>query len=184
MPTSAPDERLSPPLLEVRGLTAGYGRVPAIFDVEVEVAAGFPQISGLLGRIARKLSGGERKMVAVGRALMLPPKVVLLDEPTANLSPMLASALLAEHVRRLADNGAAVLLVEQRAMAALRIADQAVVIVSGQVSLSPTQPNWPGVATSGSSSARAPNQSSPRNGRHLEVMEESWSHRRRPTSCS
>src|SRR4029077_6470662 len=81
----------------------------------VEVGAVFPQLPSLLRRRADKLSGGERKMLAIARVLMLDPKVLILDEPTANLSPKRADALLREHVRRLARLGKAVLLVEQRA---------------------------------------------------------------------
>ncbi len=66
---------------------------------------------------------------------MLDPKVLILDEPTANLSPKLADTLLTEHVKRLAGLGKAVLLVEQRARAALEIADWTSVLVSGSVRL-------------------------------------------------
>ena len=62
-----------------------------------------------------RLSGGERKMLAMGRVLMLQPAVFLLDEPTANLAQKVAAGLLSEHVRTLAEAGAAVLIVEQRA---------------------------------------------------------------------
>jgi branched-chain amino acid transport system ATP-binding protein len=79
-----------------------------------EVGAVFPQLPPMLKRRADKLSGGERKMLAIGRVLMLDPKVLILDEPTANLSPKLADSLLHEHVKRLAGVGKAVLLVERR----------------------------------------------------------------------
>jgi ABC-type branched-subunit amino acid transport system ATPase component len=100
-----------------------------------EVGAVFPQLPPMLRRRADKLSGGERKMLAIGRVLMLDPKVLILDEPTANLSPKLADSLLREHVRRLAGLGKAVLLVEQRARAALQVADWTSVLVSGSVRL-------------------------------------------------
>jgi ABC-type branched-subunit amino acid transport system ATPase component len=89
----------------------------------------------MLRRRADKLSGGERKMLAIARVLMLDPKVLILDEPTANLSPKLADGLLREHVRRLAGLGKAVLLVEQRARAALQVADWTSVLVSGSIRL-------------------------------------------------
>jgi ABC-type branched-subunit amino acid transport system ATPase component len=95
----------------------------------------FPQLPPMLKRRADKLSGGERKMLAIARVLMLDPKVLILDEPTANLSPKLADALLREHVHRLAGAGKAVLLVEQRARAALQIADWTSVLVSGTTRL-------------------------------------------------
>jgi ABC-type branched-subunit amino acid transport system ATPase component len=100
-----------------------------------EVGDVFPQLPPLLKRRADKLSGGERKMLAIARVLMLDPKVLILDEPTANLSPKLADSLLSEHVKRLAGVGKAVLLVEQRARAALKIADWTSVLVSGQTRL-------------------------------------------------
>jgi ABC-type branched-subunit amino acid transport system ATPase component len=101
----------------------------------LEVGAVFPQLPPMLKRRADKLSGGERKMLAIARVLMLDPKVLILDEPTANLSPKLADALLSEHVKRLAGLGKAVLLVEQRARAALQIADWTSVLVSGSLRL-------------------------------------------------
>jgi branched-chain amino acid transport system ATP-binding protein len=96
-----------------------------------EICDVFPLLAPMMRRRADKLSGGERKMLAIGRVLMLDPKVLILDEPTANLAPILADAVLRDQVRRLADAGKAVLLVEQRARAALEIADWTVVLVSG-----------------------------------------------------
>jgi branched-chain amino acid transport system ATP-binding protein len=104
------------------------GRIKEVCDV-------FPLLAPMMHRRADKLSGGERKMLAIGRVLMLDPKVLLLDEPTANLAPILADAVLREQVRSLADAGKAVLLVEQRARAALQIANWVVVLVSGVVRL-------------------------------------------------
>jgi ABC-type branched-subunit amino acid transport system ATPase component len=98
----------------------------------------FPRLSGMLGRSAGKLSGGERKMLAMGRVLMLDPGVFLLDEPTANLAPQVASALLTEHVRKLAASGAAVLIVEQRARAVLAISDRTYVLGGGEVRMAGT----------------------------------------------
>jgi ABC-type branched-subunit amino acid transport system ATPase component len=97
------------------------------------VLAVFPRLGGMLGRSAGKLSGGERKMLAMGRVLMLDPGVFLLDEPTANLAPKVATALLTEHVRKLAASGAAVLIVEQRARAVLAISDRTYVLGGGEV---------------------------------------------------
>jgi ABC-type branched-subunit amino acid transport system ATPase component len=89
----------------------------------------------MLKRRADKLSGGERKMLAIARVLMLDPAVLILDEPTANLSPKLADSLLRDHIRRLANLDKAVLLVEQRARAALDVAAWTVVLVSGSTRL-------------------------------------------------
>jgi branched-chain amino acid transport system ATP-binding protein len=86
-------------------------------------------------RHAGNLSGGERKMLAMGRVLMTRPSLLVLDEPTAGLSPQLAHELLHEHVARLASTGVAILLVEQHARDALSISDWAYVLSSGQVVL-------------------------------------------------
>ena len=104
------------------------GRIKEVCDV-------FPALAPMMRRRADKLSGGERKMLAIGRVLMLDPKVLILDEPTANLAPILADAVLREQVRRLADAGKAVLLVEQRARAVLEVANWTVVLVSGATRL-------------------------------------------------
>ncbi len=93
----------------------------------------FPRLRQMLTRRAGRLSGGERKMLAMGRVLMLGPAVFMLDEPTANLAPRIASELLTEHVRALATDGAAVLIVEQRARAVLAISDHTYVLGGGQV---------------------------------------------------
>ena len=102
------------------------------------VLAIFPRLGGMLGRSAGKLSGGERKMLAMGRVLMLDPGLFLLDEPTANLAPIVATALLTEHVRQLATSGAAVLIVEQRARAVLAISDRSYVLGGGEVRMAGT----------------------------------------------
>jgi branched-chain amino acid transport system ATP-binding protein len=101
-----------------------------------QVTVTFPALARMLRRSAAKLSGGERKMLAIGRVLMLSPKALLLDEPSANLSPDLAAALLGRHIRHLANGGRAVFMVEQRARAALQASDRAYVFVSGRVSRS------------------------------------------------
>jgi len=100
------------------------------------VVAIFPRLGGMLGRGASKLSGGERKMLAMGRVLMLDPGLFLLDEPTANLAPKVAAELLEEHVRRLAASG--VLIVEQRARAVLAISDRTYVLGGGEVRMEGT----------------------------------------------
>jgi branched-chain amino acid transport system ATP-binding protein len=91
----------------------------------------FPALAEMRERVASKLSGGERKMLAIARVLMANPTLLILDEPTSNLSADLAKKVLREHVRRLADSGATVLLVEQKAFEALEIADWGYVLVAG-----------------------------------------------------
>ncbi|TMD97984.1 MAG: ABC transporter ATP-binding protein [Chloroflexi bacterium] len=114
----------------------GYLLTPRkIRERVADVAAVFPALPPMLKRRADKLSGGERKMLAIARVLMLDPRVLILDEPTANLSPKLADTLLKEHVKRLAAVGKAVLMVEQRARAALEVAGWTAVLVSGETRL-------------------------------------------------
>ena len=98
----------------------------------------FPRLAGMVGRRAGKLSGGERKMLAMGRVLMLSPALVVLDEPTANLAPRIAVTVLHEHVRQLAGTGASVLVVEQRARAVLEISDRTYVMGGGQLRMEGT----------------------------------------------
>ena len=115
----------------------GYllGKADRIARME-EVLAIFPALRSRLNRYVGTMSGGERKMTAIARALMLSPRVLVLDEPTAGLSAVLTESVLAGQVRALADRGHAVLLVEQKAQAALRLADTASVLVRGQVVMS------------------------------------------------
>jgi ABC-type branched-subunit amino acid transport system ATPase component len=95
----------------------------------------FPALRPRLDRYVETLSGGERKMTALARVLMLEPRLLLLDEPTASLS-LEVSRVVLDEVRKLADLGKAVLLVEQRATAALAIADWAYVMVRGSIAMS------------------------------------------------
>jgi ABC-type branched-subunit amino acid transport system ATPase component len=121
--------------LEMGGYLLKAREVPARVEHVLEV---FPQLSSMLARRAGKLSGGERKMLAMGRALMLEPALVVLDEPTANLAPLIARSVLQEHVRRLAGTGASVLVVEQRAKAVLEISDRTYVLAGGQLRMEGT----------------------------------------------
>lgn len=98
----------------------------------------FPQLERMTGRRASKLSGGERKMLAMGRALMLAPALIVLDEPTANLAPIIAKTVLQEHVRQLAATGASVLVVEQRARAVLEISNRTYVLGGGRLQMEGT----------------------------------------------
>jgi branched-chain amino acid transport system ATP-binding protein len=101
-----------------------------------EVVSTYPLLGRLISRRVLKLSGGERKLVGIGRALMNRPQVLLLDEPSAGLAPQLSREILTEEVGRLAQSGVAVLLVEQKAIAALSIAHWSYVLAAGQRVLS------------------------------------------------
>jgi ABC-type branched-subunit amino acid transport system ATPase component len=105
--------------------------------VHIERVLGiFPALKSMLKRTASKLSGGERKMLAMARVLMLEPQMLVLDEPTSNLSAELSRMLLEEHVQRLGKSGTAVLIVEQKALAALTVSDWGYVMAGGVVRVS------------------------------------------------
>jgi branched-chain amino acid transport system ATP-binding protein len=92
----------------------------------------FPKLHQLRANLAGGLSGGERQMLAVGRGLMLNPKVVLLDEPTEGLAPVIVQGL-AVLVRQLRDARVGVLLAEQNHQMALKVADRAAFIEKGRI---------------------------------------------------
>ncbi len=99
------------------------------------VHAAYPALGRLERTMAGRLSGGERKTVAMARLMMTSPSVVLLDEPTASLAPIPSARLLEQDVPALAAAGAAVVLVEQRAAAALAVSGWVYVLVGGTVAL-------------------------------------------------
>jgi branched-chain amino acid transport system ATP-binding protein len=94
----------------------------------------FPRLLDRRRQIAGTLSGGERQMLAMGRALMGKPKLLMLDEPSLGLAPLIVQEVLAI-VQQLRQNGVAILLVEQNARAALRISDVGTVLENGAVVL-------------------------------------------------
>jgi branched-chain amino acid transport system ATP-binding protein len=104
-------------------------RVAAVLDI-------LPRLKALRSRRAETLSGGERKIVAIGRALVAEPRVLIVDEPTANLSPDAGRKVLNDVLPRLTGFGVAVIAVEQRVKDALAVADWCHVLVAGKVALS------------------------------------------------
>ena len=100
-------------------------------DLE-EIFRLFPVLKQRLHQKAGTLSGGEQQMLAIGRALMSRPSLLLLDEPSLGLAPMLVSAIF-QMIRRINQQGRTILLVEQNARMALKIAHRAYVLQTGQV---------------------------------------------------
>jgi branched-chain amino acid transport system ATP-binding protein len=97
----------------------------------------FPVLATRRSQIAGGLSGGQQQMLAMGRAMMSRPKLMLLDEPSMGLAPVLVEQIF-EVIRRLASEGVTILLVEQNAYAALATADRGYVIETGQIALTGT----------------------------------------------
>lgn len=105
--------------------------------VEEKILILFPDLRAKLKQPAGELSGGQRQMVAIGRALMSEPKLLLLDEPTAGLSPAYLEKIF-DLILDVRKTGVTILMVEQNAKQALRIADRAHVLVNGRNAISGT----------------------------------------------
>jgi len=101
--------------------------LPAIFEL-------FPVLRDRKNQMAGTLSGGEQQMLAIGRALMAAPQLLLLDEPSMGLSPLMVKEIF-NKIERLRQNGATILLVEQNAKIALSIADRGYVLETGKIVL-------------------------------------------------
>ena len=117
--------------LELGGITLGtkvtHERIP-------EVLALFPRVKERIHNAASTLSGGEQKQLEVGRALLLRPKVLLIDEPSIGLSPLVVQDVF-KLLRRLASEGTTILMVEQNVKSALKMADEAIALESGRLVL-------------------------------------------------
>ena len=116
--------------LELGGITLKSGLRERI----AEVLARFPRIKERLHNQASTLSGGEQKKLEIGRALLLRPRVILIDEPSIGLSPLISQDVF-RLLRSLADGGTTVLMVEQNVRSALKFADRALVLEMGRLAL-------------------------------------------------
>ena len=120
--------------LEMGGYTRNKSEIePGIADVY----ARFPRLKERYKQVAGTLSGGEQQMLAMGRALMSKPKLLMLDEPSMGLAPILVEQIF-EIIQSLHKAGTTILLVEQNAEMALKVADRAYVMESGKITLSGT----------------------------------------------
>ena len=115
--------------LELGGITLGtkttHERIPEILEL-------FPRVKERLHSQASALSGGEQKQLEIGRALLLRPKVLLIDEPSIGLSPIVVQDVF-KLLRKLVSQGTTVLMVEQNVKSALKISDEAVALESGRI---------------------------------------------------
>jgi len=118
--------------IEMGGYTLPRSKVKARVG---EVLDLYPQLRRMAGRQGGHLSGGERKMLAIARAMMISPALLVLDEPTAGLAPQPANELLTTHIAALAGTGVSLLMVEQRAREAMAISHRAYVMAAGHVVL-------------------------------------------------
>jgi branched-chain amino acid transport system ATP-binding protein len=117
--------------LELGGITLGmkttHERIPEVLEF-------FPRVKERINSMASALSGGEQKQLEIGRALLLRPKVILIDEPSIGLSPLVVHDVF-KLLRKLADQGTTVLMVEQNVKSALHISDDAIALESGRLVL-------------------------------------------------
>ena len=126
--------RIFPSLTVLENLKVGtYNRprreVPSLLETALGI---FPRLGELRGRLGGNLSGGEQQMLAIARALMTAPKLLLLDEPSMGLAPVIVEHIFDKLVA-LKRNGLTILMVEQNAMLALEIADRGYVLENGQI---------------------------------------------------
>ncbi len=117
--------------LELGGITLGmkdtHARIPQVLEL-------FPRVKERLHSMASSLSGGEQKQLEIGRALLLRPRVLLIDEPSIGLSPLVVADVF-KLLRKLADEGTTVLMVEQNVKSALKVSDDAIALESGRLVL-------------------------------------------------
>ncbi len=137
--TQAPEGRQIFPTLTVQeNLNMGAYSLGSHHDSieanRARVYALFPRLAGRKKQLGGTLSGGEQQMLSIGRALMASPKLLMLDEPSLGLAPLLVKAIF-ETIQTINEQGVTVLLVEQNARAALRLADYGYVLETGAIAL-------------------------------------------------
>ena len=127
-------------MLNVANMDAFYGKKQVLFGIDMTLAERceqamelFPILRERRTQTAGALSGGERQMLAFGMALMLRPRLLMIDEPSIGLAPMLVAQIFDAIMRIRDEFGTAVLIVEQQAQQILRIADQVFVIRAGRL---------------------------------------------------
>ncbi len=136
-----PQGRQIIPTLSVKdNLLIGAQRIAGLSSAEMEAGLQreferFPVLRERQDLLGGNLSGGEQQMLAVSRALMMKPKLLMLDEPSLGLAPQIVKLIL-DTLRRLAEDGLAILLVEQLAHLALEVADEAYILQRGRIVLS------------------------------------------------
>ena len=117
--------------LELGGITIGFY---AFRDREFVLLEFFPRVKERMNSAASSLSGGEQKQLEIGRALLLRPKVLLIDEPSIGLSPIVVQDVF-KLLRKLVDQGTTILMVEQNVKSALKYSDEAIALESGRLVL-------------------------------------------------
>ena len=130
--------RIFPNLTVLENLKVGaYLRKDDLSEDIEKVYAYFPRLKERSWQAGGTLSGGEQQMLAVGRALMGRPKLLMMDEPSLGLAPIVVQEIF-EIIRRIHENGTTVLLIEQNANMALHVADRAYVIENGHIAMEGT----------------------------------------------
>lgn len=120
--------------LRLGGYIYRYQRGGETADRMRDVFRLFPRLRERQAQLAYTLSGGERQMLALGRALMLRPRLLMLDEPSLGLAPLIVAEIFGI-IRQLKDEGVSILLMEQNARGALKVADRAYVLENGSITL-------------------------------------------------